>query len=380
MRLISTIYEFIIKSNQDWNDLLIFINSLILSVEVDQHLAGIFMLRILIEESAKYMKSHFVNTLEIFYKILKEEAYEYSRYHVIISLVSMIPFINEIEMKLFKEISPYAITVSFVIIKSSQNKEGVLKIFNFYKYIIEYDLIFDEIQNLTQVVIRILNDSSLENSTRICSLNLMNQIIENKKKLLVQNNMIESIVDAVFNIMTNSKDPLRIKNYTEIDLFFYDELERTIYDESENLFTCASEVLDCCALHFPTQMFVEILIKKNLLVTASCETTFLRATLTSFAITCERCSVYYRNNHINFLAELCIKGLLDSNKEVVEIGYFTLSQFSEYLQPEILNYSEKFLLILIENFEVKTELNIINRLTIRFYEALQSFCENSSGI
>jgi hypothetical protein len=55
------------------------------------------MLSILNEEAAEQMKSHFVNILRIFQKILLESSDLKACFHVISSLKSMIPFTNEVE-------------------------------------------------------------------------------------------------------------------------------------------------------------------------------------------------------------------------------------------------------------------------------------------
>jgi len=69
-----------------------------------------------------------------------------------------------------------------------------------------------------------------------------------------------------------------------------------------------------------------------------------------------------------------LKGMHDPSPQVVQLSYFALCQFSEYL---VLNpYGDRIMQLLVESIETKTELQTVSRFTVRFYDALQSFCEN----
>lgn len=101
-----------------------------------------------------------------------------------------------------------------------------------------------------------------------------------------------------------------------------------------------------------------------------------RAALAALAITSEGCADYYRNHHMELLIDLCLKGMLDESPAVSQLGYFALCQFSEYLQPNFVQYAERIMKHLIETMGQKPELLSISRMTVRFYDALQSVCEN----
>ncbi len=68
--------------------------------------------------------------------------------------------------------------------------------------------------------------------------------------------------------------------------------------------------------------------------------------------------------------------MLDESASVSQLGYFALCQFSEYLQPNFVQYAERIMKHLIEAMDQKPELLTITRMTVRFYDALQSVCEN----
>ena len=99
------------------------------------------------------------------------------------------------------------------------------------------------------------------------------------------------------------------------------------------------------------------------------------------------------------MTDVCLKGMQDADSSVVQIAYFALCQFSEYLQvkkhsihltfvliffiyigytikPNLTHFSNRIINLLIESIETKVELRLVSRLTVRFYDALQSFCEN----
>ncbi len=77
---------------------------------------------------------------------------------------------------------------------------------------------------------------------------------------------------------------------------------------------------------------------------------YRRAALAALAVTSEGCADHYRNqlikiklnflkkfksfngfSYLEFLVNLCIKGVFDSDIEVVSTSFFALCQFTEYL-------------------------------------------------
>ena len=139
-------------------------------------------------------------------------------------------------------------------------------------------------------------------------------------------------------------------------------------------------MLDYCALYFPAKKFITTLIDYVSPTVTSPVALNRRAALAALAITSEGCADYYRNQHMELLVDLCLKGMLDEDLAVSQLGYFALCQFSEYLQPNFVQYSERIMNHLINTMDTKAELLTISRMTIRFYDALQSVCENLGEI
>lgn len=80
------------------------------------------------------------------------------------------------------------------------------------------------------------------------------------------------------------------------------------------------------------------------------------------------------SSYLELLVDLCLKGMHDPSPQVVQLSYFALCQFSEYLV--LLPYADRIMQMLIESIETKAELQTVSRFTVRFYDALESFCEN----
>ncbi len=134
--------------------------------------------------------------------------------------------------------------------------------------------------------------------------------------------------------------------------------------------------MDYCAIYFPPKKFVKILIEYVSPAITNDNPSQRRAALAALAITAEGCAEYYRNHYLELLTDLCIKGMQDSNNQVVQISYFSLCQFSEFLQPDLNQFSKRIMNILFESMDTKIQLRSVSRLTIRFYDALESFCES----
>jgi hypothetical protein len=378
MWLIASSYKFCIKSGQQWAELLAFINGLIMSQSAEEHFSGVYMLNILNEEAAEQLKPHYINIFAIFAQILNNQENIKAAFYAIKCLKCIIPFTDEQELNQLVGLLPVAITVSARIIKMNLElgENSVSAMFDFFESLVEYDIpmITQYMKNLTELILSFVVDESLEKSTRVCALSFINVLIEVQKSTLLKNEMIRPIINTVFLIMCQSSDPLQTKSDNDIDLA--DEPEEAHFDETENLFTSATHVLDYCALYFPAKKFISILVEYVSPAATSDNYLHRRAALAALAITSEGCADFYRNHYMELLVNLSMKAMQDSNPQVVQLAYFALCQFSEFLQPNINQFAAKIMQLFIEAIECKVELRSVNRLTIRFYDALQSFCEN----
>ena len=219
-----------------------------------------------------------------------------------------------------------------------------------------------------------MSDVTLINPTRVCTINFLNVLIETQKNNLIKNEMLRPIVSTVFSVMCQSEQPLQTKSNVEIELLG-EGIDENV-DDTENLFTAATQVLDYCALYFPAKKFVKTLVEFVSPAVMSIDPLHRRAAFAALAITAEGCADYYRNHYLELLVDLCLKGMRDNDTRVVQIAYFALCQFSEFFQPSLAPYADRIMQLFIEAFEANIELMSINRLTVRFYDALQSFCEN----
>lgn len=378
MWLIASLYKYSCKAHQEWSELLTFINELILSNSSEQHLSGIFMLSILNEEAAEQMKTHYINMFKIFSRILSDLTNLKSAYYVLSCLKSIIPYTDEVELNDLVNLMPSGVNASMKIIKSDQNEETVTTIFDFFQSLIEYDIpmITPYIKSLTEMVLEFISDETLLNPTRICAMNFLNVLIETQKASILKSDLLRPIISSVFTIMCKSEHPLQTKSNIETMLEDMNNNDDEEVDDTENLFTNATQVLDYCALYFPAKKFITTLIDYVSPTVTSPVALNRRAALAALAITSEGCADYYRNQHMELLVDLCLKGMLDEDLAVSQLGYFALCQFSEYLQPNFVQYSERIMNHLINTMDTKAELLTISRMTIRFYDALQSVCEN----
>lgn len=378
MWLIASLYKYSSKGHQEWAELLTFINELILSNSAEQHLSGVFMLSILNEEASETLKPHYINMFKIFSRILSDLSNLKSAFYVLSCLKSIIPYTDEVELNDLMNLLPHGVNASIKIIKTDQNEETVTKIFDFFQSLIEYDIpmVTSYIKNLALMVLEFIADTTLLNPTRICAMNFLNVLIETQKASLLKSDMVRPIVSSIFEIMCKSEHPLQTKSNIEAMLEDMGNNDEEEVDDTENLFTNATQVLDYCALYFPAKKFITVLIDYVSPAVVSPEAMNRRAALAALAITSEGCADYYRNHHMELLIDLCLKGMLDESVPVVQLGYFALCQFSEYLQPNFSQYSDRVMRHLIQTIESKAELLTISRMTIRFYDALQSVCEN----
>lgn len=378
--LIASIYKYSVKSKQEWPELLTFVNGLIHSNNPDEHLFGVYILSMLNEEAGEQMKPHYVHLFKLFQTILSTGSNLKALLYVLNALKHMVAFTDETELKELSTLLPLAMNASVKIIQTDQNDETVTGVFDFFQSIIEYDLpvMTPYVKPLTEMTLNFVSDSTLKNTTRVCAMSFLNIIIEIQKSTLSKNDMIRPIVNTVFTLMCQSKDPLLTKTDDEVALLDgdTDDQEEGSTEEAENLFTAATNVLDYCALYFSAKKLIKILIEYVSPAFNSESTLHRRAALAALAVTTEGCADYYRNHYLEVLTDICLKGMQDAEPSVVQVAYFALCEFSEYLQPNLTHFAGRIINLLIESIETKVELRQVSRLTVRFYDALQSFCEH----
>lgn len=148
--------------------------------------------------------------------------------------------------------------------------------------------------------------------------------------------------------------------------------------------------MDYCALNFPSRILVPVVIECARAHMLSENPLSRRASLASLAITCQSCADFYKSHCIDLLAESCLRGMQDTDPAVCQLAYFALSQLCEILDPLSAtnltkprnnnnnndDYIERIMRVFIESIESRLALRSVSRLTLRFYGALQSFCDN----
>lgn len=263
--------------------------------------------------------------------------------------------------------------------KSSQIIAVVLS--EFLQSLVEYECEFisTRVKTIISSVLALALDIRLPQTTRVMFIGFVNVLIETHKYDLVRADQVSSIVEAAFFLMVGSSDPFEMRSQMEIELLSGENLNEPDIDENENIFSAAIQVLDYCALNFSPNRLIPVVLECSQAHILSENPLSRRASLASIAITCQGCSDYYRRHHVDLVAELCARGMQDLDVSVVQTAYFLLSQFSEFLSNSGQRYSfdsDRFIRILIECIETRLALRTINRLTLRFYGALQSLCDN----
>ena len=243
--LIATAYKYSLKSNQEWSEVLAFINGLVVSSVEEQHLSGVYMLSIMNEEAAEQLKPHYRNILQIFGKILSDLTNLKSAFYVLSCLKNIIPFTSADELNELIKLVPFAVNASVRIIKSDQQEETLRSVFDFFQSIIEYEIdISMHVKPLADMVLEFILDTTLRNETRVCAMSFLNVLIETQKLFLLKSEMIRPVINAIFFIMTHSSDPLQTKSDLEVEMLDDGEenQEETFVDDTENLFTAATQV------------------------------------------------------------------------------------------------------------------------------------------
>lgn len=151
-------------------------------------------------------------------------------------------------------------------------------------------------------------------------------------------------------------------------------------NEDNTPITCATQTLDILALHLPPEKLIPHLLKHIEPSLEGSDIYTKKSSYLAMAVLAEGCSEHIRAKYLESFLRCICQGITDTAPVVRNAALFALGQFSEYLQPDISQYSSELLPVLFEYLgqvcilirQEKKEPPSIDRM---FY-ALEMFCEN----
>ncbi|KAL5466681.1 hypothetical protein EMCRGX_G030825 [Ephydatia muelleri] len=318
------------------------------------HLAAMLVLDALMDSAALELQSQFVSIFALLLDALHDSSSYVVQFYAIRCLTVMAEYVREEECHRFVELIPNVVTVIKALVLRDEDK--ACEAMELFDELVECEVdITSHVSLLIRFFLELATNTSLGNSIRVKGLALVSWLITIRKK----HGLLPIILEAVLNIMATptgeeGDDPV----------------------ESQSPISVAAQVLDVLALNLPPEkIFTPVL--QMVVPWLDSDNEFQRtAAMIAMAVMVEGCSEHIRNNCVPQLLQFTYKAVTDRSHIVRNASLFAIGQFSEYLQPEISQYSADLLPILFQFVDhALVSSHEENSYLTKIFYALETFCE-----
>ncbi|XP_046390558.1 importin-4-like [Ischnura elegans] len=370
-QLIGTIvkHEF---PRQSWPELLQFLHQLTSSANAEEKELGMYALSVVTEISSEQFESHLSSLMVLFNNTLNslQDLGSLLGFYTILTLNSLVPVIGTDAnlQSMLSQLMPKIMEAVRAQVAADEDR-GVqaMEIFE-TMYDSSISIVVHHIKPLIQMCLTMARDKSLGTAVRVKALNNIGWITKLKKKSVVKQNIVPSILDTLFLLMCIPPDDDDDEDY------FADD------NEGNTPMTCATQTLDVLALHLPPEKLIPPMLQYIEPALQGVDLYAKRASYLSLAVLAEGCAECIRTKYLELFLRCICNGITSKETVVRNAALFALGQFSEHLQPEISNFASDLLPVLFDYLDqLCTQLQTDGKEppgVDRMFYALEMFCEN----
>uniref|UniRef100_A0A6I8QP31 Importin 4 n=1 Tax=Xenopus tropicalis TaxID=8364 RepID=A0A6I8QP31_XENTR len=356
---------------EHWPEFIKFVLQLSHSDVPDQKQVGILVLWCSLHLKASLFQPHVHDLLGLFKQTLSDLHNGPLIYYTVQSLTCILPYIVGNETNLLRPFIPKILAAIRQLIQVNQVQ--ACEAMEFFDVLMEDEVpvIVHYIADTVHFCLEIAVNLGLSDELRVKALSCIMCLIKLKSKSIIKQKLLSQILNSLFPIMC-AEPPAG-----EMDKEDQEDEDDDIEDSVETPKEYAMQVIDMLALHLPPEkLFKELspLMEPCLLSSNPYQR---KAGLMCLAVLSEGCSDFICDKHLQPMLSLVCQSLSDDNQVVRNAAFYALGQFSEHLQPDITNYSDTVLPLLLEYFSRVDPSNTAH-LTKVFY-ALGNFVENLDG-
>uniref|UniRef100_A0A8C5PG40 Importin N-terminal domain-containing protein n=1 Tax=Leptobrachium leishanense TaxID=445787 RepID=A0A8C5PG40_9ANUR len=309
----------------------------------EQRQVGLLVLKCALDLSAGLFHSHFSDLIKLFQQALTDLQNAPVLFYTLQSLTSIVPEMSGNEMNLLRSLISKIITAIRQLIQS--NEVQACEAMEVFDELMEGEVsvVVHHLAEIIPFCIELAVNTSLSDNLRVKALTCLSFLIKLKSKSIIKQKMLSPILSALFPIMCVEPPPGQMDPEDQED-------EDEILDEETEVQTpkhYAVQVIDMLALHLPPEkLFAQLtpLMEPCLL---SANPYQRKAGLMCIAVLSEGCADFIRNKHLKTMIKIVCDALSDESQVVRNAALFAIGQFSENLQPEISEYSDSVLPLLL---------------------------------
>ncbi|XP_026546189.1 importin-4 [Notechis scutatus] len=311
---------------------------------------------------------YYKDILRLFHQLLNNRSQLAVLYYSLRSLRAMVGGLSSDEVTLMSSMMPKVIAAirELIHVNEVQASEAM----EVFDELLETEVAI-VVQHLSEVVnfcLEVASNQGLSDSLRVKALSCISYLIKLKSKAILKHKLLSPILNALFPIMSADPSP------GQMDM--EDELIEEIEDEAEvqSPKHFAVQVIDMLALYLPPEKLFPQLTPLMEPALMSPNPYHRKAGLMCLAVLAEGCGDHIRNKHLRPMLQVVCQALADDSQVVRNAALFTLGQFSENLQPDIVRFSDEIMPLLLR-YLAEVDLAHTTHLAKAYY-ALENFVEN----
>ncbi|KAK0087613.1 hypothetical protein PV325_000560 [Microctonus aethiopoides] len=358
--------------NNTWPEIFHFVQQLVTSENMAEKELGMYTLATMTEIAPEIYLAHAQSICGLLGQTFAS-LQEYGNpvaFYIIQTMLYLSPLVegNQIMINAYNQMIPLAMNTIQALTLTNQDK--AVEAMELFDDLCDsaVSVISPHVKNLIPMCLTIAKNKTLDDDLRVKAISLIGCLTRTKTRAIVKHKMIEPIVDVLFELMSS---PPENEN---------DEVYFSGENEDNTPVTCATQTLDLMAIHMKPEKLIPHLLRHVEPGLQSNDICAKKASYLTLAVLAEGCAEYIRSKYLESFLRCICQGITDASPLVRNAALFALGQFSEYLQPEISQYSQELLPVLFEYLgqmcihlkQEKREPPSVDRM---FY-ALETFCEN----
>lgn len=355
----------------NWNELFAFIETFIKSNDINERQFGSFVIKNLSDYIPQMFESHLTTFVEYFIQTLNsaEDCTSLIVYNTISSMNNVLELSTQVPqvMQAYSQSVPRVLEV--VLALSTNNPEQACDCYELLGSMCEFSIqaLIPHLKPIVQVSAQLAGNKNIDENLRCNGINIISTIIRSKKKVLVKLNLLNPVIELMFNILSEETDD---------DTWFLEEY-------ALSPMSAAGDCMAAIAEELSASTFMPIMIKLIDAAYITQDPNTLRASYTTMAFVSDGCSEYLKKNYLKQFVTAIKMGLNSSNETVKSAAMYALGEVSQYVQPQVSTYAAEILPELMKMFKEKliveyTKPECSSEVRMIFY-ALDKFIDSMEG-
>uniref|UniRef100_A0A8D2LLS9 Importin 4 n=1 Tax=Varanus komodoensis TaxID=61221 RepID=A0A8D2LLS9_VARKO len=318
---------------------------------------GLLLLHCALEADPDVFSSHSTELLRLFHQTLNSQDQPAALYYSLRSLTTLV--------------SPCFPFLSLLTTPKQTQASEAMEVFDELMET-EVGIIVQHFPAVFGFCLEVASNPALGNTLRVKALSCISFFIKFKGRAILRHKLLSPTLNALFPIMSAEPPPGQMDAEDE-------QAEEDMEDRAEVQTPkhYAAQVVDMLALHLPPEKLFPHLTPLMEPALLSPNPYHRKAGLMCLAVLAEGCGDHIRKKHLKPMLQVVCQALSDENQVVRNAALFALGQFSENLQPDIAEYADDIMHLLLRYLE-GVHPGHTSHLAKAYY-ALENFVENLEG-